>query len=131
MNSDSNRNLLAVAAVAAAVMGAVVMVHLGNMITPVGGVLPWNPVVLLIQVMRGAVDWPPAATWLVTIELVAAMVALLVWGTHAPSKTQEAARRMSPAGRITTANSRSSSRRSRASARGRSSASGSSVTRAR
>lgn len=100
MNTEQNRNLLSVLAIAAALMGAVAMVHLGNVLTPVGGEFSWNPVALLIEVATGAVDWPPAATWLVGGELVAAAAALMVWGTHAPSKTQEAARRMSPAGRI-------------------------------
>ena len=98
--NDQNKSFIGVLLLFTAVMGAVGLTHLGNVLTPVTGALPWNPFTLGIQLATGAVDWPTAATFLVGAEVVTGVAALMVWGTRTPSKTQEAARRMSPPGRI-------------------------------
>jgi type IV secretory pathway TraG/TraD family ATPase VirD4 len=103
MNTEQNRSFLGALALFAVVMGAVALVHLGDVITPVAGDLPWNPFTLSLELATGAVDWPAAATFLVGAEVLAALTALMVWGSRDPSKIQEAARRMSPPGRITPA----------------------------
>ena len=100
MNNDQNKSFIGVLLLFTAVMGAVGLTHLGNVLTPVTGDLPWNPFTLGIQLATGAVDWPTAATFLVGLEVVVCVAALMVWGTRTPSKTQEAAQRMSPPGRI-------------------------------
>ena len=98
--NDQNKSFIGILILFTAVMGAVALVHLGDVLTPVAGDLPWNPFTLGIELATGAVDWPMAATFLVGLEVVAGVAALMVWGTRTPSKTQEAARRMSPPGRI-------------------------------
>ena len=100
MNNDQNKSFIGILILFTAVMGAVGLTHLGNVLTPVTGDLPWNPFTLGIQLATGAVDWPTAATFLVGLEVLAGVAALMIWGTRTPSKTQEAARRMSPPGRI-------------------------------
>lgn len=99
MNSSENRSLLGFFAVAAAVVLAVVLVHLGGILTPVATDLSWNPMSLVIGLATGD-PWPSAATWLLAGEGVIVAVGLLWWGTRPVSRTGEAARRMSPGGKM-------------------------------
>lgn len=100
MRSEENRTLFAFLAVAVSVFLGVALVHLGAVITPVSGSLPWNPISLVVQVVSGAAQWPSAATWLLAAGAAALVLVLLTWGTSPASKTRDAARRMSPNGKI-------------------------------
>ena len=54
--NDQNKSFIGVLILFTAVMGAVGLVHLGDVLTPVAGDLSWNPFTLGIELATGAVD---------------------------------------------------------------------------
>lgn len=100
MKGEANRTLIGVLAFGAVVILTVLLLHLANALTPANESLPWNPLSVVIELATGGIRWPAAATWLLGIEAVAVICGLLVWSTRPASRTADAARRMSPAGKL-------------------------------
>lgn len=100
MKSEENRILIGFLGVVLVIFAGVALIHLGAVFTPVSGSLPWNPLSLVIELVSGSAQWPAAALWLLAVEAVLVLMGLMIWGTRPPSKTRDAARRMSPNGKM-------------------------------
>lgn len=73
-----NRTTLTFAGIlASTILLADLAVHVGSWITPTGGSYPWNPIGLFNSVMLHR-QWPPAATPLVWITVIAGVAAIIV-----------------------------------------------------
>lgn len=55
---------------ALALLGLLVAVHIGAMITPTGTVYSWNPAALAAAFLLHNAPWPPAATWTAFAALI-------------------------------------------------------------